>query len=347
MTVRTRGAVAFALTALLTASPVAPDVESPTPREHRRGTEQTFLTFPEWFLVFSPAEYAAFVAHRGPSAFPFYGHVAQFWRSYRAVYEATKTAYPPNQEYHVMIAVIGTSTTVEYGVRLAYETVIGRITELTTAYPSTEEDRLAARVSQEYVDFIRVRPWYEFDFTGALGRVWRTSFWGRDLLRKWERKYALTTEYGLKAVYGWVILKASHASYGEALPVTMVVIGDYNEGLAADLPDMKIVARLPNRAVLASLPRYEAFTRCALLVARRGARFEDIAGNRSVILVTALVPSGPPPTLSDARVLFTQPILTEPHRQRVAYVVPVASLDEALRRLEGARASTVEHVFDY
>ena len=30
-----------------------------TPVEDRRPPDQTFLTYPEWFLVFSPAEYAA------------------------------------------------------------------------------------------------------------------------------------------------------------------------------------------------------------------------------------------------------------------------------------------------
>jgi hypothetical protein len=260
--------------------------------------------------------------------------------------EATK-AYPPNREYHVMIRVIGTSTTIEYGLRQAYETLIGRVTELTTQYPSTEEDRLAARVSQEYVDFIRVRPWYEFDFAGALRRVWSTSLWGDDLLRKWERKYALTTEYGVKAVYGWALGKASHASYGEAVSVTMAVVSDARAVRETDGPAVRVLERLPHGAALVSLPRYEAFTGCALAVARRGGRFVEIAGNRSVILVSALVPAGAPPALPGASVLFTQPILTEPPRQRAAYVVPVSTLHEALRQLDRPPAAHVEHVFDY
>jgi hypothetical protein len=321
--------------------------EPRTPPEHRRGPDQTFLTFPEWFLVFSPAEYATFVRHSPPDAFPFFGHIAQFWGSYRAVDGATRNVYPPNREYHVMIAVIGTSTTVEYGLRLAYETLVGRLTALTTRYPTTEEDQLSARVSQEYVDFIRVRPWYEFDFGGALPRVWSTSLWGPDLLRKWERKYALTTEYGVKAVYGWIIMKLTHASYGEAVPVTMAVLRHSGAGLESDVPDLKIVARLGDDAVLASLPRYEAFTSRALALAGRGVGFDEIAGNRTVILVSALAPRGDPPPVAGSKVLFVQPILTEPARQRVAYVVPVAALDGALRALQAPPSSQVEHVFDY
>ena len=40
------------------------------PPEHVRGVEQTYLTFPEWFLVFSPDEYAAFTKDHPPSEFP-------------------------------------------------------------------------------------------------------------------------------------------------------------------------------------------------------------------------------------------------------------------------------------
>ena len=59
--------------------------EPVTPPEHRRGAEQTLLTFPEWFLVYSPAEYAAFVKTSPPSEFPFLGHILDeaeaFWIS--------------------------------------------------------------------------------------------------------------------------------------------------------------------------------------------------------------------------------------------------------------------------
>jgi hypothetical protein len=86
-----------------------------TPALHRRGGEQTFLTFPEWFLVHSPAEYAVFVRTQPPSEFPFWGHIRQFWESYRAVARATQQGgYPLNFGYHVMIMVIGVSTTGEY-----------------------------------------------------------------------------------------------------------------------------------------------------------------------------------------------------------------------------------------
>ena len=100
------------------------------PEADRRGEGQTYLTFPEWSLVFSPDEFADSLEAKGtPSAFPWFAHVRQFWSAYGRVWDATQQ-YPFNGEYHTMIGVIGTSTTVEYGIRGAYETLVGRLTEL-------------------------------------------------------------------------------------------------------------------------------------------------------------------------------------------------------------------------
>ena len=41
-----------------------------TPLEHRRPADQTYLTFPEWYLVHSPRELADWTAEHSPSGFP-------------------------------------------------------------------------------------------------------------------------------------------------------------------------------------------------------------------------------------------------------------------------------------
>jgi len=316
-----------------------------TPVEHRRGTEQTFLTFPEWFLVHSPAEYAAYVRDHGPSGFPFFGHVAQLWQSYRAVSAAANDGYPLNVGYHVMIVVIATSTTAEYALRSGYENVFGRLTELASGYGTASEDRYAARVARDYVDFIRVRPWYEYDFVARLRGLWTENpAFGPGMLRKWERRYALTTEYGAKAIYGWLIGLATRASYDEALPTTAVLLDALPGGVEPELPGLRVLERRPDGSVLATVPRYEAFKRYAATLARQGATFQEIAGNRSVILVSLLVPAGWSP--AGDRVLFTQPLLTDPARKRVALVVPVASLSRELLRFQ-QEGDELEHVYDY
>lgn len=303
---------------------VAMTAQATTPPEHVRPPDQTFLTYPEWFLVFSPAEYAAFVRSEPPSRFPFLGHIKQFWQGYHAVWKATRGKYEFNAGYHLMIVVIGTSTTAEYIVRAVYEMLIGRLAELTRRHGMTEEERFGARAAQEYVDFIRVRPWYEFDFASRLGQLWTTtSFWGRDPIRKFERKYALTSEYGVKAVYGWMISKATKGIYEDPLPVTAVQLRDGR---------------------LLTLPRYEAFMQSATALARSGAVFEEIAGNRGPVLVSVLTRD--PAAEVPYHVLLRQPILTQPGTQRLLIEVPVASLAEALVRFD-QKPWRLEHVYDF
>ena len=143
------------------------------PAEHVRGLEQTLLTYPEWFLVFSPYEYGEFIGSRPPSHFPYYGHIGQFWQSYKGVYEETRKRHLElNPGYHLMIMVIGISTTVEYAIKSAYESLVGRLAE-TSASTVTPEDRHAAAVAQDYVRFIRIQPWYEYNFDKALAGLWR------------------------------------------------------------------------------------------------------------------------------------------------------------------------------
>ncbi|OOG43669.1 hypothetical protein [Rhodanobacter sp. C05] len=339
--------LASMLVAMFAVNSFAADEVIVTPQEHRRGPEQTFLTYPEWFLVFSPAEYAVFVREHNPSDFPFLGHIGQFWQGYGAVYEATRNRYPMNWGYHVMIMVIGVSTTVEYGLRAGYETLIGRIAELTRTHGQTEEDRYASRVAQDYVDFIRVEPWYKFDFRSRLIGLWKdTSLWGPDAIRKWERKYALTTEYGVKAAYGWLIGVATKASYDEPVPVTAVILDRLPDGASAELPNMKLLRQDAGGTALVTLPRYQEFTNEAAVLAKLGAQFEEIAGNRGPILLSLIAPTAWAPPVPARDILFTQSIRTVPGKKRVVLAVQVDSLGALLRSINGQSLS-IEHIYDY
>jgi hypothetical protein len=310
----------------------------------RRGEEQTFLTFPEWFLVFSPAEYAEFVRTHNPDEFCFWGHIGQLWSSYGQVIHQTRARdEPTNWGYHVMIMVIGVSTTVEYAIRSAYEQLIGRVSALSGG--RTTEDDFGAQVAQEYVDFIRVRPWYEFDFTARLKRLWtQTSFSGPHLFRKLERRYALTTEYLVKAVYGKIIEKATHSAYEKPILTTSVIVGPW-PACERPPPDAALISQPKEDEALLSLPRYQDFMAPAIALANCGAEFKEIAGNRSVILVSALGPLGQAQP-SDTEVMIRQPIITQPGKEREVLVIPVAKLASVLRGLR-AQGLTLEHIFDY
>lgn len=313
--------------------------------EHVRGVEQTLLTYPEWFLVFSPYEYGEFIAANEPSRFPYYGHIGQFWQSYKAVFDETQQrGLDLNPGYHLMIMVIGASTTVEYAIKSAYELLVGRLAASTAGKP-TPEDRHAANVAQDYVKFIRVLPWYEYDFGKALNGLWRdVPASGPDMVRKWERRFALTTEYAIKMGYAKLIKLGTKSVYEQPLLVTAVVAKPAPKADAA-LPDLKQVSALPDGAALVTVPRYEAFMVYSQALADQGVDFSEIAGNDSFILVSVLAPNTWKPDASLSQ-LLAQPILTRPGVQRALLAVPVKGLAQQLRQWKAAKLQ-VEHVFDY
>jgi hypothetical protein len=321
---------------------------SPIAPEHQRSVEQTFLTYPEWFLVHSPAEYAHYVAQHPTHGFPFLRHVGQLWSSYRSVTaEQLSAGYPANPGYHTMICVIAGSTTVEYGLRSAYENTVGRASWLLSSGRLTAEDQYGARAAQDYVDFIRREPWYRFDFMARLKGLWfDTPLLGTDMVRKLERRYVLSTEYLVKAAYARMIELATRSAYTPAVPTTEVVA----ESVPPDFTPPENVRHLrtlqDDRAVL-ELPRYADFRVAAARLAEMNVKLVDIAGNDSVILVTVLAGENAAPSLPPgARMLFEQPIVTEPGRSRRALVLPVRELSQFLLDAPAAGLS-VEHVYDY
>ncbi|MXV16530.1 hypothetical protein [Hufsiella ginkgonis] len=316
-----------------------------TPAKDIRPADQTFLTYPEWFLVFSPAEQADYFTSHTSTSFPYMTHVSQLWEGYRVVYDQVKDNYKFNTGYHVMIMVIGVSTTVEYFIKSVYETVIGRITDKSTGSVITAEDRFNANYMRRYVNFIEDTPWYEYSFSTDLKRLWKLPlFSGSSLFRKLERRYYLTTELLVKGGYGWLIKQATKSAYDAALLNTAVVVDHFPRDAARNNGFGK-VRLLPDSLVLIDLPRYADFSVFAGKLAELGADFKEVAGNRSAIMLTVLS-SEPMKSGADYNVLFNQPIVTQPGVQRVAIAVKVSSLATVLRELHRRRIR-VEHIYDY
>ena len=343
-----RGADLKMATDPMIAAPAATPATGPltAPPEHRRPPDQTFLTFPEWYLVHSPAEYARYLASGAPvSAFPLFAHIRQFWQGYAAVTQEVKR-YPFNGGYHLMICVIGTSTTVEYTLKGLYEHTIGRLAQATASGPVPEE-RFAAAYAQRYVDFIRVDPWYLFDFGAELRTLWSdVPASGPDLIRRWERRFLLTTELLVKSGYGHLIKRATHSLYDAPKPVTAVVLTAMpaRDSVAAN-PEFAVLRSAPG-GVLATLPRYEAFTSYARWLALQGIDFREIAGNDGEILVSVLARQDWAAN-ADERLLFEQPVITEPGVKRSVLAVPVGRLGAVLRAFQAQRGLRLEHIYDF
>lgn len=310
---------------------------------YKRDEAQTYLTLPEWYLVYSPDEYARYISAHEPSGFPYFGSIGQFWGYYRDAYGATREKYPFNWGYHVMVFVIGASHTVENAIKGVYENLAGRLTEWFSS-GRTGEDEFAARVARDYVAFIRVDPWYEYSFAKELKRLWReTDLLGPNMIRKWERKLILSLEYAAKAQYAMLIKLATKTAYGDADDEMLVLARNLPAEPLKNEPSLRIVREFDDGSTLLSLPRYEEFREAVLRLAGKGARFSEIAGNKE-ILVTAIVPSDWKSTI--APVAFERPILTSPGSKRSALKVPVERLHEVIAQLR-ERNFVVEHIYDY
>ncbi|HMN27458.1 MAG TPA: hypothetical protein PKE45_04815 [Caldilineaceae bacterium] len=328
------------------AAPTPLAVAEAWPQAATRPEDQTYLTLPEWYIVYSADEYAAYLQDHPPSSFPYFAAIGQYWRSYRDVCGVTRGHYPFNVDYHLTLYVIGVSFTVENSLRGIYETSMGRVIEWLSSGQPTAEERYGRQVAVEYGRFIHTIPWYEFPFAEKLNTLWTTTgWWGPDPLRKWERKFVLSLEYGGKALYARLIKGGTQAAYApERLEVLAVAEGVTPE-LVANNPDLHVVKTLAEGKTLISLPRYEAFSQLAPKLTQQGLRFVAIAGNDEIML-TAFAPQDWLCELPVGDLLFELPILTRPGEKRVALTAPVASLHKVLAELQ-ARGLKLEHLYDY
>ncbi len=318
---------------------------TPTIKDYSRPEDDTFLSYPEWYIVWSYQEKADFQEHHLPSGFPFFRAVRQYWGSYCCIFRLIRGQYPFNGGEQLMLVVIGSSFSAEYILKGAYEKTVGRLSEWSSQYDATDEDHFAYRVAREYADFVHVRPFYEFHFAQQVKHLWlETSLFGSHPVRKWERKLFLTTDYAAESFYCWVIEKLTRLTYGTEPSLTYASVLHATQEQLAEVPEINTVSQLGQTAFIIKTPRYQAFTGQASALAIRGIDFSDIAGN-SRILISVLVPSSWHSTNVDEKVLFATPILTEPNWRRVVIVCDVRSLSNVLRAL--AIDEKLEHIYDY
>jgi hypothetical protein len=297
----------------------------------RRPEARTWLTYPEWHIVYAADNLARYLGAGGrPSRYPYGTDIAGFWSSLCTINRVAR-ARSGTGEAKLMLYTIGLSFSVELGVKALYERTIGAGAEMLGGWRSAD-DAYAARVQADYGRFMHTVPWYAFPFGSALAGAWRTKGAG---LRHYERRFALNAEYIAKGGYARAIGAATGASFApDATTMRIVVAG-------AAPPGTRVVARNARAAVL-EVDRYQAFTDLVGRMAARGdVRLVEVAGNDD-IFATLLLPAG-------AGAPFGATLLDLPlsdGRHRVGVTVKVPALLELVRRTR-AGGGTLEHVYDY
>ena len=300
-----------------------------------RPEARTWLTYPEWHIVYAAESLGRYLAKGGrPSGYDYGADVAGFWRSYCAI-NRVAGARAGAADAKQMIYVIGISFTAEMAVKAGWEATIGRVSEWLGGWHSPE-DRYAAGVQQRYGAFMHEVPWYGFDFAGTLAGLWRTQ--GRWSARRPERRVTLSAEYGVKAVYAKGI-GALAAMQPDATTLVMIVRAS-PQTIAAIDPRLQPLATGGGRTLVRA-PRYAQFTELLGKLADRHVAIESIAGNRT-IFVTLLAPTASPP----ASALLAMPLGDRPGWSRYGVSVPVAALTDRLFAIRASGAE-IEHVYDY
>ncbi len=297
----------------------------------QRPEARSLLTYPEWHIVYSADSLGRHLISAPPSAYPYSGDIVGFWQSYCAVNRAADPKAAGDVK--VMVYTIGYSFSIEMLVKAMYESSIGRLSESIGGWKSSA-DAYARKVQQDYGDFMHETPWYRFDFGEAFSKVWDVE--GRGF-RHWERRLALSAEYGVKSGYAGLIGWATGATIGPDETRMRVVI---DAPSAAVLPlgqDIK-----PLGESVFDVPRYARFTQIADALSRQGITIEEIAGNDD-IFVTIAAPRGTAPL---GKPLFAMPLADEPELERQGVLIKVPDLSSSLAGLT-AKGAALEHVYDY
>ncbi len=313
-----------------------------TLRGYSRDESAELITHPEWDLVYGSDAYARWLAAgRKPSGFPYLKSVGTFWRSYFGTWWAGRDRYDFGIGKHAMLGVIGISTAIEYGLKGLYENTVGRLSELDMPAGGTPEDRYAAKIAGQYVDLIEQRGWYEFGFWPALKNLWTTTpATGPGMLRKWERRFALSAEYGIKTIYAALIGFGTKSAYSADEMRRGIVAVGLNDSLANGVP-------LDRGYRVLFVDRYNPFRDALLALSDHSnqVRVAEISGSDFVTVSGTAPASWRVP--SRARVVVAYEVPSDPGHNRILLRSNARDLLDVIHRLRIEGKYKIEHIYDY
>lgn len=309
-----------------------------------RDEAQTFLTVPEWYLVFNPKEYADYLDEaNNPSDFPFYASIDEYWTLYDRSMKLVSAAYDDNEEYNTMLKVIGVSVTLEYTAKMLYENSVGRIFSWFANGTPSDEEKIIVKAHSAYSEFIYDIAWYEFEFMPWVKKVWSESNNAEsNWLRKIERKLFFTVEFTFKAGYAKLIEWGAKASYEE--PVTEIYLLASTPDSLINYHDLKIIHEQGDKKIV-GITRWGAFTKTVLDIADKNIDISEIGGNDEII-VSVLTSKDESGIFAGDNLLYTSKVVTKNDRERRVYLLPVARLLPFVKEAK-EKGLEIEHIFDY
>jgi hypothetical protein len=312
---------------------------------YRRKQDNTFFTFPEWYIVYSFEDFGRFLDHPSESHCNYLGHILGFWQSFCTINRAVPETGESRFDVKTMIYVIGVSYSTEYAIKGFYENTIGRVFEWIRGPVRTPQDDYARAVLQDYAAFLYTIPWFKYPFREKLDGLMAISAPTPSQARTSERDFALGTEYFLKIGYAWLIQKALDASDDDEPRDIMFVVATLPQEVLAKEPRIKPIRALTPQWQLVQAPRYKALTEILQSLLDRGIGLAEIAGNHE-ILITVIAPDSAKLDVNDTTELFSLDLDARPGFRRAGLKASVERLVDINRDLK-ARAAKIEHFYDY
>lgn len=306
----------------------------------QRREANTYLTYPEWHIVYAYDGLAEALKTGEEHQFDYWRSIAAFWRSACTVMRVADEHGGADWDTRSMIHTIGVSFTAEMSAKAAYEETVGRLAAYLRGPQKTPQDKVIAETASEYAAFLRQTPWYQFPFARERGELWGPA---AGSVRGWERRFGIGLEYTAKAAYARVIARAVAATAPATLTIRSVVTGISEPGIAR-IPDVKIVGKRPGGLEIET-PRYDRFTRILAEIARRGGTVREIAGNDDIMVTLTVPRSADPSRIRQGRVILRMP--------RDGFTSDRLLMDVKVPELTSLLATYplgdpgVEHVFDY
>jgi hypothetical protein len=312
---------------------------------YRRKLNNTYFTFPEWYIVYSFEDFGRFLDRSSESHFGYLGHIFGFWRSFCTINRAVPATGESLAEVKTMIYVIGISYSVEYAIKGLYENTIGRAFEWIRGEKRTPQDEFGRAVLQDYAAFLYTIPWYKYPFREKLDGLLAITAATPSTLRSFERNFALGAEYFVKIGYASLIQKALDAGGDSEPRDIMFVVATLPPDVLAKEPRIKPIRALTPQWQLVQTPRYKDFTEIVRVLLDKGIGLAEIAGNHD-ILITVIAPDTAKLAVNGTTELFSLELDARPGYRRAGLKARIDKLVDINRELK-ARGASIEHFYDY
>lgn len=321
-------------------------------RGYKSGETGEAVPHPEWELAEARDAYAKWLAAGNrPSGFPYVASTGAFWRAYIPTWSARRASDPHTIGDNVTLGVAGLATGAGYAVKGAYENTVGRLSEIAMPPGGTDEDRFSAQVARRYADLTEHQGWYSFGFWDALRDLWTTvPTSGPGPARKWERRFALSTQYGIKGAAASIPGLTSGSSGSNTRTTTEAMVGGWSDSIALSSPALsriRATRTADSGYTVLRMPRYRGLRDAIVALSDYSGtvRIVKLSGAESVI-ISGTAPSG---WLVPARaaLLLSHEIPAERAQSRVVMRVSARDLLDVLRQLKPEGKFRLEQVYDY